>query len=388
MAASAVVDTIDLATNPQTRLIGGVSYNYLPLRIVDGNRVEIYLHKPLPMGGSYAVLVDPGVVLDESGAPWQGFADSSVWSFQTRPAAPASSDRLTVATDGYSDFCTVQAAIEAVPANNTRPVRIDVHPGTYFEINYVPSNKPLLTIHGVDRESTMIQYPNNANLNAGNARAMFGVDAPDFTIENITLHNTTPTGGSQAEAFRANNQRILVDGVNFKSFQDTLFLQGTVLIRNSYIEGDVDFLWGSGTVFVQDSEIRAVSSGGYYTQVRNAQNQKGFVFVRSRLTAAEGVSNVYLSRIDPGVFPYSQVVFVDCAMGSHILPAGWLLNNATAAPNVQFWEFESRSLETGALLPVNQRAPFSRQLTEAEAARWRDPAILLDGWSPLSANRK
>ena len=44
----------------------------------------------------------------------------------------------------------------------------------------------------------MIQYANNANLNTGNPRAMFGVDASDFTLENITLYNTTPRGGSIA----------------------------------------------------------------------------------------------------------------------------------------------------------------------------------------------
>jgi hypothetical protein len=27
--------------------------------------------------------------------------------------------------------------------------------------------------------------------------------------------------------------------------------------------------------------------------------------------------------------------------GSQVIPAGWLLNNATTAPNVQYWEYNS-----------------------------------------------
>lgn len=377
------VDTIDMAANPQSKNIGGVAFNYYPVRL-NGNGVEIELHRQLPYNGKYSVTVEPGVIVDAAaGAPWTGIADAKEWTFRTKSAGPSpQAASLTVSPDSFSDFCTIQAAIDFVPANNTLPRTIDVQPGIYNEINYVASNKPFLTVRGADREATVVQYPNNANLNQGNSRAMFGVDAPDFTLANITLWNTTPKGGSQAEAFRGNNQRILLNHVSLKSFQDTLLLQGRAMIHDSYIEGDVDFLWGGGTVFIQDSELRALTSGGYYTQIRNGENQKGYVIVRSKLTAPEGVANVYLSRIDPNVFPYSQVVFLDCSMGSHIIPAGWLLNNATSAPNVQFWEYGSRDT-AGSPLNVGQRALFSRQLSASEAARWSDPAFVLDGWNPL-----
>ena len=384
-ALGAVIDTIDMAANPQSKNIGGTSFNYFPIRI-DGNRAEIELHKQLPLNGKYSVTIEPGVIVDAAaGAPWTGFADTTEWTFRTKTAGPSSDTTiLTVSPDAFSDFCTIQAAIDFVPTNNTRPVTIDVQPGVYNEINYIASSKPFITVRGADRDTTIVQYPNNATLNAGNSRAMFGVDAPDFTLENITLWNTTAKGGSQAEAFRGNNQRIFLNHVNLKSFQDTLLLQGRAMVNDSYIEGDVDFLWGNGTVFIQDSELRAVTSGGYYTQIRNVQNQNGYVIVRSKLTAPEGVTGVYLSRIDPTVFPYSQVAFIDCIMGPHIIPAGWLLNNATTAPNVQFWEYGSKDLAgSGSPLNTSQRALFSRQLTAAEAAKWSDAAFVLDGWNPL-----
>jgi pectin methylesterase-like acyl-CoA thioesterase len=274
-----------------------------------------------------------------------------------------------------------------VPDNNTQPTTITVRTGPpYTGIIHVPANKPFLTVRGEDRNLTVVQYPNNNSLNPTvSSRSTFGVDAADFTLRDITVVNTTPHGGSQAEAFRGNNLRILLDRVNLKSFQDTLMLQGGGFVNNSYIEGDVDFMWGSGAVYFQNSELKAVTSSGYYTQIRNGQGQNGNVYVNCRLTAADGVTGMYLARIDPTVFPYSQVVYINTAMGAHIIPAGWLLNNATTAPNVQFWEYKSTDA-TGAALNVSQRAPFSRQLSAAEAAQWSDPAFVLGGWSPLTLN--
>lgn len=382
-AAGASVDAIDMAANPQTRVIGGVPFSYSPV-IVSGNRALITLHGSLAYGQQYKVVVEPGVLLDADGAPVAGLDESDGWSFTTRSAGPAAdASAITVGGGGQSDFCTVQGAIDFVPVNNTQPVTITVSPGTYNEIVYVPSSKPFITVRGVDRDATVIQYANNNSRNPSTVgRALFGVDAASFTLQDITVVNTTPKGGSQAEAFRGNNQRILLNRVTLKSYQDTLLLQGAGMVNDSYIEGDVDFMWGAGAVFIQNSELKGLSSGGYYTQIRNGKGQNGYVFLNSKLTGAGGVSGMYLSRIDPGVYPSSQVVFINCAMGPHIDPAGWMLNNATTAPDLRFWEYGSKTLE-GAPLDVTRRAPFSRQLTAAEAAQWNDPAFVL-GWSPVN----
>jgi pectin methylesterase-like acyl-CoA thioesterase len=330
--------------------------------------------------------MDPDVITDIDGAPFDGISDPNLWRFSTKPDGPAAgSTRLTVAADNSGDFCTVQGAIDFVPQNNTERVVITVRSGTYNEIDYVRSNKPFLTVAGEDRAQAVIQYPNNSNFNgavSGNFRAMFGEDAADFVLTNITLHNTTPHGGSQAEAFRSGSQRVLLNHVNLMSFQDTLLLQGKGLVNDSYIEGDVDFMWGVGTVFFQNCELKAVTSNGYYTMVRNPQGVNGDVFVNCRLTRADDtITGSYLSRIDPNVFPYSQVVYINCSMGPHIRPVGWLLNNATEAPTVEFWEYNSTDL-SGNPVDVSQRSPVSRQLTAEEAAQWSDPAFVLGGWVP------
>jgi pectin methylesterase-like acyl-CoA thioesterase len=388
-SSGAALDTIDLSVSPQKRTIGTAStqFTYFPV-LVTGNSATIRLHRSLNYAGTWSVLIDQGAFLDSTGQPFAGIADPAAWRFGTKAAAPPStSTALTVAADGSGDFCTVQGAIDLVPSGNTRRVRITVRPGTYTEIVYVGSARPFVTVAGQDRNQCVIQYANNNTLNGGTNRALFGVDASDFTLQTITLRNTTPEGGSQAEAFRGNNKRIVLDQVTLRSRQDTLRLQGSGFVRNSYLEGDVDFTWGNGTAFFQDCEIRALhrtvsSHTDVFAQIRNPQGTHGNVYLRCRLTGPDltGSDTAFLARIDPTVFPFSQVVYLSCAMGPHIAAAGWQLNNATSAPNVQFWEHASTDL-SGNPLNVSGRAPFSRQLSSSEATQWSNPTFVL-GFTP------
>jgi hypothetical protein len=115
----------------------------------------------------------------------------------------------------------------------------------------------------------------------------------------------------------------------------------------------------------------------------------GYVFYDDTLTRAPGVADgsVYLGRIDPTVYPYSQAVSIDTKMDAHINPVGWLLSNAdcSAGTHLQFWEYGSTDLE-GQPVDASQRTGCSRQLTAAEAAQWSDPAFVLHGWVPATVN--
>jgi pectin methylesterase-like acyl-CoA thioesterase len=387
-ATDAVVETIDLASGAQTRLIGTntTPYNYLPI-IVSGQTATIFPRAGvLAYGQTYYVLVDSGVFVESTGAAHAGVVDKAAFRFSTRTSGPAAgATALTVAADGSGDFCTVQGAFDFVPRNNTARTLITVKRGTYREIIYLGSAKPFITLRGEDRAETIITYANNANFNAGNNRAMVACDANDFTLESITLRNATPRGGSQAEAIRGNGQRCIFDRVTLSSFQDTLLWNGSLFVTDSLIEGDVDFMWGGGACFFQRCELKALNAG-FYAQVRNGQNQKGNVYVDCRLTSAPGVTNSFLARIDPragvaNTWPFSQVVFLNCAIGPHITAAGWQLDGgATIAPDLQFWEYKSTDLN-GAPLNVAARQAASRQLDDATAAQYRNPQFVL-GFSP------
>jgi hypothetical protein len=386
-ATDTVVETIDLASATHTRLIGtnGTPYNYLPI-VVAGTVATIFPRAGvLAAGQTYYVTIESGVFTDAGGAALAGIAEAGAFRFTTRPGGPAAgATALTVAADGSGDFCTVQGAVDFVPRNNTARTVITVKPGTYREIVYIGAAKPFITLRGEDRDRTVITYANNANFNGGNNRTMVASDANDFILETITLRNATPKGGSQAEAIRGNGQRVIFDRVTLASFQDTLLWNGALFVTDSLIEGDVDFMWGGGACFFQRCELRALSAG-YYAQVRNGPAGKGHVYVDCRLTAAAGVTNSVLARIDPragvaNTWPFSQVVWINCAMGPHITAAGWQLDNAVAAPDLQFWEFQSTDL-TGAPLGVARRHAASRQIDAGTAAQYRDPQFVL-GFTP------
>ncbi|MGD6748310.1 pectinesterase family protein [Streptomyces sp. BH106] len=410
-ADGSAADVIDLA-DPATyqRLIGDARsdygephrWTYEPV-VVDGRTATVVPHHSLEPGQEYYVTVDPGFFL---GFPGVGSPDA--WRFRTAAGPRPGSTKLSVDARGGGDFCTVQGAVDFVPQGNTRKVTVDVAPGTYREIVYVGQGRPHLRVRGAGAGRTVIGYPNNNLLNGDSAmadvppeqsycprrvlpqpdrfncwRAAFGVDADDFRLSRATVHNMTPEGGSQAEAFRGNGDRIVLDHVRVVSFQDSLRLQGRAFVTDSYVEGDVDFVWGTGGVFVQNSELKALDIG-YISQIRNDADGPGNVFVNTRLTRASSVpdGSVLLSRIDSR-FPTSQAVFIDTAMDRHIAPVGWGLTgfDCATAQGLRFWEYGSKDL-AGAPVDTSARLACSRQLTAGEAGEWREPARLLDGWDP------
>ncbi len=416
-ADGTLLDSIDLADpNSSKRLVGGAVsdngtphlFNYFPV-IISGNTATIYLHRQLDYAQTYYVTMDPGVITSADGFP--GISDPQTWRISTKLSAPPpGTNQVTVATDGTGDFCTVQGAIDFVPVNNSQKVDIDVDKGVYTELVYVVPTKPYITVRGEDRDQTIVQYRNNDTFNVApvsNAnnqciqrripgtpdlwncwRSSFGVEAPDFTLENITLRNTTPAGGSQAEAFRGNNDRIVLNRVILQSLQDTIRLQGTGFVTNSYIEGDVDFTWGVGAVFYQQSELRALRTG-YYSMVRNDNTNHGNIYVNNRLTRAPtlGAQTMYLSRIETARFPFSEAVFINSAMDVQVRSVGWQLTPTAcpASPQIHFWEYHSTDL-AGNLIDTTQRLACSHQMTEAEAAQYSDPAFVLNGWVPNTLN--
>lgn len=394
----ALVETIDLGASLQQRTVGtnGTMYNFLPV-IVTGNTAAIYPHAGvLAYGQTYYVNAELSTFLDATGASFTGITDKTTWRFSTKASGPAANaTALTVAANGSGDFSTVQGAIDAVPAGNAQRVVITVKKGNYTELVYIGATRPLITVRGEDRAQTIVGYPNNNNLNGTTAtRAAFSIAGNDSILENITILNPTPQGGSQAEAVFTGAQRVMLNRVNLLSRQDTLLTNtGTAFITDSYIEGNVDFMWGTAAAYYQRCELKALDVGtatvGFYTQVRNGATGFGNVYVDCRLTAADGVVGkvqYFLGRVDPGPgnFPYSQCMYLNCAMGAHIDPAGWRLDNATSSPTVQYFEYKSTDL-SGATLDVTKRHVSSRQLSETEANFWRNPANVLGGWNPSVA---
>jgi pectin methylesterase-like acyl-CoA thioesterase len=367
---STPVASIDVSTARTNISPNGAQLVFLQPVFVVGNEVVVQLPAALAYGKSYTVKVDAGAVQP---------APAAEWSFSTRAAPPTDMSQLRVAQDGTGDFCSVQAGLAAASSGAT----LTVGQGYYHELVHV-SGKSGVTLRGDDRKGTVILGVNNDGLNAGTAkRALVNIEkSSDLIIERLTIHNLTEQGGSQAEALRLKDcDKCVVRDADILSLQDTLLWNGRIYAKDLYVAGNVDFIWGTGSVFFDHCEIKTVGRKGYVLQSRNAPGAYGYVFVDSKITADSGLSGIVLARIDAGEYPGSHVAFIDCEMGKHIAPEGWTITGAGAGSALRFWEYQSKG-EGGAPLDVSRRHPSSKQISADQAATMRDPAQVLDGWSP------
>jgi pectin methylesterase-like acyl-CoA thioesterase len=390
------VETIDVSSPTATQTIGGLSnYKYYPV-IIGGNEAAIYPHNgALSYGKTYYVTIDPGTFKDASGI-YGGITNSADWRFTTKKSGPAvGTNKLTVAADGTGDFCTIQGAVDFVPDGNKEPTTLLIRKGLYTEM-VAFSNKHAMTFQGEDRKQTVLAYADNAKFNGAPGTYRRGVflanRCDDLVLTNLTIRNTTPYRGSQAEAIILNGTpqaRAIVTGVDLYSFQDTLQINGQAYISNCYIEGDVDFMWGKGPCFFENCECKAVHSKGYYTQIRNTDANHGYVYYHCTFDSAPEVANVFLARIDPRRFPNSEVVLMDCVLDEATSPIAWLLNGGEDAPDLHFWEFNSHDA-SGGPVDTSQRLGASKQLKhpddDAVIANYSNPSFVLGGdWNPRSA---
>ncbi len=274
--------------------------------------------------------------------------------------------KFIVATDGSGDFRTVQQALDHVPDNNNKPILIQIKPGIYQEQIRVAAGKRHITLRGEDPQKTILTFKLSA-LQAGNTRLAFStlVNGDHFRAENITFENTFGTG-SQAVALFVDAERASFENCRFLAWQDTLFVNGSQHhFKNCYIEGHVDFIFGTASAVFEDCTIHSKGQG-YVTahyRLSNGENT-GFVFLRCRLTGSDTGNGVYLGR---PWRPYARVVFIDCWLGPHIRPEGWD-NWRDPAREKTAWFGEYKSKGPGA--NPKARVAWSRQLTAGDAAEF------------------
>lgn len=379
-SANAAVITVDFAAMTVMQVVGGQTYNQARPVFVEANDVVVpLLSKALGYGKPYYVTVEAGAIQPASGT--FSITDPQAWRFSTLATAPTGGE-LSVALDGSGQFCSWQGALDAVPANNTAPVTISIENGVYHGLVNV-NGKQNITLRGKDREQTILSGVNNNTLNDGTrARALFGAESTNgLVIENVTIHNRTPQGGSQAEALRLQKcEKCVVRKSDIVSLQDTLLWSGLIYAEDCYIAGNVDWIWGDGAVYFNRCEIKNVGRSGYIVQSRNGGGKSGYVFVDSKLTADAGISGTTLARIDVSEYPDSHVAFIDCTLGSHISKAGWTVSGGSAPASLRFWEYQSKD-SSGAPIDVSGRVA-GKQISADQAAQMRDPKVVLGGWQP------
>ena len=311
------------------------------------------------------------------------------------PEAVDSKFNAVVSADGSGTHTNLQDAINTAPDNGADVFTILIKPGIYAGQFLVPKTKTHLKFVGEELLNTILtgalnqQDPKPFADRPFYNNASTVVLADNFCAENITFQNTSGDHG-QALALRADGDREIFNHCRFLGWQDTLLVQnGRCFFTNSYIEGRVDFIYGSATAIFSHCEIRS-KNGGHITAANTPQEREfGFVFVDCKLTgdpqpwiSPDGIpantNSAPMADLGRPWRPFASVTYLNCELGVHIKPEGWNnWRNPTNELTARFAEYNS----TGPGANPEMRFKWAKQLTANEAGRFTMKNIFKD-WQP------
>jgi len=305
----------------------------------------------------------------------------AMFSFVSTPAITEKYDYV-VAQDGSGNFTTIQSAIEACKAFPYERVKIFIKNGVYHEKVTIPSCNTKLSLVGESEDSTIISFGDHfTKLNKGRNSTFYTatllVQGNDFCAENLTIENSAGPVG-QALALSVEADRCSFKKCKLLGNQDTLYAAGEnarQYFRDCYIEGTTDFIFGEATVLFEGCVIQS-KTNSYITAASTPQNTPyGFVFKNCSLQAAAGADKVFLGR---PWRKYAKTVFINCSMGSFIVPAGW---DNWKEPENEKTAFYAEYKNTGPGSEISSRVKWSKQLTDKEAKKYTVKNIF-SGWEP------
>ncbi|BBR59057.1 MULTISPECIES: putative acyl-CoA thioester hydrolase [unclassified Klebsiella] len=303
-------------------------------------------------------------------------------------------------------FTRIQPAIDAAIAQHqgTERLYIRIEPGVYVGTVYIPDDAPPITIFGagngpeavriefaIDSQFSPATYRQTVNaedyppgspayyqyaLCAGkttaqigtNCAAVFWSQSHDFQLVNLTIANSlldTVDGGThQGVALRTDGDRVQLKNMRLLGRQDTLYLNVSnrrndaltdrihrVYVQDSYIEGDVDYVFGRANAVFDRVHFHTVSSRKSpeaYVLAPNTlpDNPYGFLVKNSRFTTDEGYKGTFKARLGrawdqgagktgylPGKTANGQVLIVDSVIdGGYDRLSPWGAAATTARP--------------------------------------------------------
>jgi len=291
---------------------------------------------------------------------------------------------FVVAVDGSGTHSSLQAALDALPLASAGAKRtvIGLASGTYRGQVCLQGKAPV-TLIGLGHKPSDVRVvasryageSKRPGVDAGNpclpdlSASSFGtfssatlaifsndVQLAHLTVENDAMNavragvgyplNVAESGGAQAVAFMTQGDRIQLEDVQLLGHQDTLYVRAApnhagdrVYVHNSLIAGDVDFIFGAGTLVVDNSTIlsrfgrRAAGNGGHILAPSTAaRTELGILVHNSRLISESGLrdGSISLGRAwDQGIAkgawrkdasPNGQAVVRNSVLGRHIGP--------------------------------------------------------------------
>ena len=375
--------------------------------IISG-KTAVFKYMGLKYGTSYTFSMPEGVLVSRSGKPVA--AAEITFTTMERQQPEARVFDAVVAADGSGDYQTVQAAVDAAPEGRTKPWLIFIKNGEYKEHVDIPAKKPYLHFIGQERDKTVIlddKLCGGENALHVSVGATVVVNADNIFFENLTLENSyghEKLAGPQALALNTQGDRIALNGVALLSYQDTWITtsiqKNRHYIKNSIIEGAVDFIYNGGDVYLDGDtiEINRPSGGYIVAPWHTADTKWGYVFQNNIIRARKGidVKDVWLGRPWHGT---PKTVYINTQSFVTIPAKGWY-NTMGGLP--ELWAEYNTVDKDGNPVDLSQRETYyyywidkdagtkaevfnvKNTLTADEAAQYTLKNVMggNDGWQP------
>jgi Pectinesterase len=313
---------------------------------VSGNTVFFAPHLgALAYGTAYYVVIPMGAITGTlNTVAFNGLSDLSTvatWKFTTRAAPTLTATNVTVdgSQTSTANFRTIQGALGSLTTSlpGAASVTIHVAAGTYNElVHYVgpgvttPQTVNIIGPAGNTRgDNCTVQFANGNGMNGSTStRASFYFSGANLVLQNITLKNTgVRSVVSQAESLyfaSGSGFTVAADNSSFFSNQDTIQTSGRAWLYNCYVQGNVDFIWGtSDAALVENSslhfinDVGAAASYGLFvartgTTIAAAANGtvgKGYVLLNSTVSVDAMVTAYFGRDAGTGAF-YDQAALI------------------------------------------------------------------------------
>ncbi|GAU48522.1 hypothetical protein TSUD_243000 [Trifolium subterraneum] len=322
------------------------------------------------------VLSDDTIPIPADRAQLDKWFNTNVGPFEKRKAtldhalvtAEAHAEVIKVMQDGSGEFKTITDAINSIPSGNTKRVIIHIGAGNYHEKIKIESTKPFVTLYGTPESMPNITYGGTAKQYGTIESATLIVEGDYFVAANVIISNSAPrpdgkTGGAQAVALRASGDKSTFYNCQFFGFQDTICDdRHNHFFKDCLIQGTVDYIFGSGRSLYLKNELRSLGATGPTVIVAQAKHSETddtlYSFVHCDITGTG--HDTFLARSWLG---QSKVVFAYSTMTDVLNPKAW---NNDLHPEYEKTVYFGEYKNTGPGANTKGRAPFTKQLTEAE----------------------
>ncbi|KAI4367906.1 hypothetical protein MLD38_016532 [Melastoma candidum] len=276
---------------------------------------------------------------------------------------------IKVRKQGKGDFNTITAAVNSIPAGNNKRVIIWIGGGVYKEKVKIDRTKPFVTFYAAPNSGAKLTFAGTAKTYGTVDSATLIVESDYFMAVNLIVENSTPqpigrAPSVQALAIRLSGDKAAMYNCRLLGFQDTVCDdRGFHFFKDCYIEGAVDFIFGSGTSLYLNTELHVIPDNGvtFITAQARESNKEdtGYSLVHCSITGI--TQGTYLGRAWQ---TSPRVIFAYTNMGNLINPLGWSDNfHPERDRSVNFGEYKCSGPGSN---PAG-RAKFSKQLSYAEA---------------------